>query len=158
MDDQQQLAEQVSAAAQRQRLSVAVAESLTGGLVSSRLAAATQASNWFRGAIVAYASEVKHELLSVPAGPVVSAAAAEAMAAGVAALLGADVAVSLTGVGGPEPQDDQPPGTVWIGLDLRGRRQSHLKIVDGDDPTAICACACTEALRLLAAELHGEHA
>jgi nicotinamide-nucleotide amidase len=156
MDEQQQLAAQVGDLAQRQRVRIAVAESLTGGLVSSRLAAAAQASRWFRGAVVAYASEVKHQLLRVPDGPVVSAPAAEAMAAGVAELLGAEVAIALTGVGGPEGQDGQPVGTVWFGLHVRGRLHSELRRLAGDGPEVICALACTEALRLLADALRDE--
>ncbi len=58
-----------------------LAESLTGGLVGSRCAAVRGASNWFRGSIVSYASDVKFSLLGVPEGPVVSADAAKAMAA-----------------------------------------------------------------------------
>jgi len=158
MDEQhqQQLAARVADLAHQQRVRVAVAESLTGGLVSSRLAAAAQASRWFRGAVIAYASDVKHQLLHVPEGPVVGAPAAEAMAAGVAEMLGADVAIALTGVGGPDAQDGQPVGTVWFGLHVRGRQHSELRRLDGDDPEVICALACTEALRLLADAVRDE--
>ena len=99
-------------------LTLAVAESLTGGLIASRLVDVPGASRWFRGGIVSYASEVKFDLLDVPPGPVVSATAARAMAAGVRHRLGADLAISVTGVAGPDPQDDQPPGTVFVGVDL----------------------------------------
>ena len=95
---------------------LAVAESVTGGLVASRLVAVAGASTWFRGAIVSYASEVKFDLLSVPQGPVVSADAAIAMARGVALRLGSDVGLAITGVAGPDPQDGQPVGTVFFGL------------------------------------------
>src|SRR3954447_13846958 len=97
-------------------LTVAVAESLTGGSLSARFAAGPSSAAWYRGAIVSYSSEVKHDLLRVPAGPVVSEAAALAMAAEVCRLLGADLSVSVTGAGGPDPQDGQPPGTVWMAL------------------------------------------
>ena len=90
---------------------LAVAESLTGGLLASTFAQASGSSEWFRGGIVAYSSAVKYDLLDVPDGPVVSEAAAVAMARGASVLLQADVAV--TGAGGPDPQDGQPPGTVW---------------------------------------------
>ena len=93
-----------------------VAESLTGGLVGSRLAETEGASRWFRGSVVAYDSKVKYDLLDVPEGPVVSAEAAEAMAQGARKALRADVGVSLTGVAGPTSQDDQPVGTVFMGL------------------------------------------
>jgi nicotinamide-nucleotide amidase len=97
-------------------LTVAVAESLTGGLVASRIVSVLGSSDWFRGGVVAYASEVKRDVLGVPDGPVVSEAAAMAMAAGVRRLLGADIGLSTTGVAGPTEQEGQPPGTVWLGL------------------------------------------
>jgi len=74
---------------------------------------------------VSYASEVKFELLKVPVGPVVSASAAEAMASGVRDLLKADVGLSVTGVAGPEEQDGQPAGTVFVGLLARGERSTR---------------------------------
>jgi nicotinamide-nucleotide amidase len=97
-------------------LTLAVAESLTGGLLASRLVAVPGASEWFRGGIVSYATEVKHDLLDVPEGPVVSEAAARAMANTVRRRLGADVGLSTTGVAGPAEMDGQPPGTVWLGV------------------------------------------
>jgi nicotinamide-nucleotide amidase len=99
-------------------LTVAVAESLTGGLAASRIVSVPGSSEWFRGAIVAYDSQVKFDLLGVPDGPVVSEAAAEAMADGVRRLLAADVGLSTTGVAGPAEQEGHPPGTVWLGLAL----------------------------------------
>lgn len=99
---------------------LAVAESLTGGLVAARLVAIPGASDWFRGGVVAYASEVKHDVLGVPEGPVVSEAAAMAMADGVRRVLGADVGLATTGVAGPTEQEGQPPGTVWLGLAVDG--------------------------------------
>jgi nicotinamide-nucleotide amidase len=97
-------------------LTLGVAESLTGGLVGSRLTAVAGASEWFRGSLVVYASEVKRKLLGVGDGPVVSERAAIEMAVGVAATLGADIGLALTGVAGPAEQDGEPVGTVWIGL------------------------------------------
>jgi nicotinamide-nucleotide amidase len=95
---------------------LAVAESLTGGLVASRIVAIPGASAWFAGGIVSYATDVKHDLLDVPPGPVVSEAAALAMADSVRRRLGADVGLSTTGVAGPTEQDGLPPGTVWLGM------------------------------------------
>jgi nicotinamide-nucleotide amidase len=97
-------------------LTVAVAESLTGGLVAARLVNVPGASTWFRGGVVAYASEVKRSLLDVPDGPVVSAAAAHAMAIGVGARLEADIGLAVTGVAGPDPQDGEAPGTVFLAV------------------------------------------
>ena len=67
---------------------IAVAESLTGGMLSSALVEAPGASTWFRGAVVAYTRDVKHRVLGVPPGPVVSAPAAAAMASGCASCWG----------------------------------------------------------------------
>lgn len=102
-------------------LTLGIAESLTGGLVGSRLSNVIGASEWFRGGIVSYASEVKFDLLGVPEGPVVSAEAAVAMACGARRMLGAEVGLSFTGVAGPADQDGQPPGTVFIGLAMPGQ-------------------------------------
>ena len=114
--DPSERAEQVARLAEDSGRSVAVAESLTAGALSSALGAATDSSAWFRGGVVAYASEVKHTLLKVPDGPVVSEQAALAMAESTAELLGADVALAVTGAGGPGPQDGQPAGTVWLAV------------------------------------------
>lgn len=97
-------------------LTVATAESVTGGLVAARLTATPGASDVFRGAIVSYATGVKQTLLGVGEGPVVSETAARQMAHGVRQRLGADIGLSLTGVAGPEEQDGQPVGTLYVGL------------------------------------------
>ena len=100
----------------RRRNTLAVAESVTGGLVGARLTGIPGSSDVFRGAIVSYASEVKQELLGVAHGPVVSEAAARQMAHGVRERLGADIGLSLTGVAGPAEQDGQPAGTLFVGM------------------------------------------
>ncbi len=98
------------------RLTLAVAESLTGGLVAARLTAVPGASDVFRGAIVAYASDVKFDLLDVPEGPVVSEQAVRAMAEGARRRLGTDVGIATTGVAGPAEQEGQAVGTVFLGV------------------------------------------
>jgi nicotinamide-nucleotide amidase len=114
-------------------LTVGLAESLTGGLAASRLVNVPGASGWFRGSVVSYASEVKFTLLGVPEGPVVSHDAARAMAEGARRVLGADVGLSITGVAGPDEQDGQPPGTVFVGLALGdGAAESFAFNVPGD--------------------------
>ncbi|MFI5035527.1 MAG: competence/damage-inducible protein A [Acidimicrobiales bacterium] len=130
-------------------LSLAVAESLTGGLIASRLVNVPGASGWFRGGVVSYASAVKFELLGVAPGPVVSAAAAEAMATGVARLLHADVGLSVTGVAGPDEQDGQPAGTVFAGVALGGAVESVALRLPGDRPRvrAYAAISALDALR-----------
>ena len=107
-----------------------VAESLTGGLVGSRLTNVIGASEWFRGGIVSYASEVKFSVLGVPEGPVVSAVAAKAMACGARRVLDADVGLSFTGVAGPAEQDGQPPGTVFVGLALAGVDDADVEAIE----------------------------
>lgn len=115
-------------------LTVAVAESMTGGLVASRLVEVPGASKWFRGGVVSYQSGVKYDLLGVPEGPVVSEAAAAAMAEGVAKLMDADVGLSVTGVAGPAEQEGQPVGTVFFGLVLDGRAEVVSVRLPGDRP------------------------
>jgi nicotinamide-nucleotide amidase len=112
-------------------LTLGLAESLTGGLVGARITAVPGASEFFRGAIVSYDRTVKHDLLGVPPGPVVSEAAAGAMAVGAARVLGADVGLAVTGVAGPEEQDGQPVGTVWLGLALDGEVSATLVRLPG---------------------------
>jgi nicotinamide-nucleotide amidase len=104
-----------------QGLTLGLAESVTGGLVSGRLTSIPGASDVLRGSVVSYSSEVKFDLLDVPRGPVVSEAAAIAMAEGARRVLGADVALSLTGVAGPAEQDGQPVGTLCIAVAMNGR-------------------------------------
>lgn len=101
----------------RQRgLTLGVAESVTGGLISGRLTNIAGASDVLRGAVVSYASEVKFDVLDVPSGPVVSEAAAVAMAVGVRRVLGADVGLAVTGVAGPAEQEGLPAGTLCVGM------------------------------------------
>ena len=97
-------------------LTLGLAESVTGGLVGARITGIAGASDVFRGGIVSYASEVKFDLLGVPDGPVVSEAAAAAMAVGAQRALGASVGLALTGVAGPAEQDGMPVGTLCVGL------------------------------------------
>lgn len=100
---------------------VATAESLTGGLVCAALTAVPGASAVVRGGVVVYATDLKSTLGGVAAelldrsGPV-SAEVAGALADGVRQRLGADVGLATTGVAGPDPQDDQPPGTVHVAV------------------------------------------
>jgi PncC family amidohydrolase len=90
-----------------------VSESLTGGRLAARLAETPGSADVFAGGVVAYQSWVKRDLLDVPPGPVVTAGCAEAMADGVARLLGVEVALAVTGVAGPAPLEGQPVGLVF---------------------------------------------
>ena len=122
-------------------LTLAVAESLTGGLVVAELVSVPGASAVVRGGVVAYATELKHDLLGVDAallaagGPIQSSVA-EQMASGVRRRLGADVGLATTGVAGPDPQDGHPPGEVWIAVaSSTGVRSVRLEL--GGDRAAI---------------------
>lgn len=110
----------------RRNLTIAVAESLTGGLLVAELIATPGASAVVRGGIVAYNTELKHTLLGVESsllaahGPVDPKVARE-MAVGVRERLAvagqpATIGISTTGVAGPDPQDGQPVGTVFLGV------------------------------------------
>ena len=153
-DDIALLAERLARAVAARGLLIATAESLTGGQLAADLARAPDASTWFAGAVVAYTTDVKHAVLDVPPGPVVSAAAAHAMAANAARLFAADLAVSVTGVGGPDSQDGQPRGTVWFGLHQDGRTTTTLERFPGE-PDEVVAATRRHAIRLLFAAAHG---
>lgn len=115
------LADRLVAAATRRGLTLAVAESLTAGLVCARIADVPGASAVLRGGVVAYATDLKALLLDVDRdllathGPVHPAVAGQ-MAAGVRVRLGADVGVATTGVAGPAPSGGLAPGTVYIAV------------------------------------------
>ncbi|MFC8503293.1 CinA family protein [Pedococcus sp. NPDC057267] len=115
------LATQVVAALRAAGLTVGTAESLTGGLVCGALTDVPGASATVRGAVVAYATELKAAVLGVDAallarGGAVQPEVAEQMARGVRTVLGVDVGVATTGVAGPDPQDGQPVGTVFVAV------------------------------------------
>jgi nicotinamide-nucleotide amidase len=124
---------------------IAVAESLTAGRISSVLGRGAAASEWYRGAVVAYDEEVKFEVLGVTRGPVVTDGCAREMATGVRTLLGADVALGITGVGGPGPQEGCPPGTVHLAVARDEGVESRHVVLEGD-PTEVVAGATTLAL------------
>lgn len=142
-------AERIGRLMQADGRTIAVAESLTGGELSARLAVASDAGEWYRGAVVAYSRTVKHDVLGVSPGPVVSARAAAEMARCAAQLLEADVAVAVTGVGGPDPQDDRPPGTVYVAVHGEGRTMTSEHHFDGE-PADIVEATCHTALEFLA--------
>lgn len=131
--DDEAIEDAVARALAADGLTLGLAESLTGGLAASRLVNVPGASHWFRGSVVSYASQVKFAVLGVPEGPVVSEKAAIAMAEGARRVLGSDVGLSITGVAGPEPQDEQSPGTVFVGLARDGHpTESFMFNVPGD--------------------------
>ena len=147
-----ELEKSIAEALTRSKRTAAAAESLTGGNVSAALSAIEGASDWFLGGVVAYAEEVKYELLGVQRGPVITAQAGSAMATGVARLLHADFAVATTGVGGPGPQEELPQGTVFIAVAASTGPDVRQYRFDGGPPDVV-AQATRQALRDLAAAI-----
>ena len=97
-------------------LTLGLAESVTGGLVASRLVSVPGTSDVLKGGIVAYMTEVKRSVLGVTAENVVSEEGARQLATGARRVLGADVGLGITGVAGPDEQEGQPAGTVFFGF------------------------------------------
>ncbi len=136
------------------RYTVAVAESVTGGLIAKRLTDVPGSSQYFRGGITAYSDEAKRELLGLSADLLkvrgaVSAEVAEAMARGVKERLGATIGVSVTGVAGPEGGTSETPvGVVFVGLADDVHTESHRHWFPGDR-ARIRELAAQAALALL---------
>ena len=143
-------AERLHAALRARRLTLATAESLTGGALADLVSSVPGASATYLGGVVSYATAVKQQLLGVSLATiethgVVSAQCAAEMARGVRVLLGSDVGVSTTGVAGPEHQEGKPVGLVHIAVDdVEGTRTHELRLV-GDRPE-IRATACSHAV------------
>lgn len=135
--EESSLAGEILELMQRRRQTLAVAESLTGGLICAELSAVPGASAVLRGGVVAYATELKARLLGVPQplldshGPVHPSVAA-AMAEGVRRRLDATFAVATTGVAGPEPQGGQPVGTVHFAVSADGDTVVRTVALSGD--------------------------
>lgn len=147
-DRSELLLERLTVLVSERGLTVGCAESLTAGTLAARLGAGAHSSEWFRGGIVAYSRSVKHELLAVPAGPVVCESAARAMAETTARLLAADIVVAVTGAGGPGPQDGRPAGTVCFAVTGPDGTDSEERCFDGD-PEEVLAHTVRHALALL---------
>jgi PncC family amidohydrolase len=146
----------------RMRQSLAAAESCTGGAFGARLTAVPGASAVFRGAVVAYADAVKRDVLHVPGETLerhgaVSEETARAMAVGARRVLGSDLAVSLTGIAGPDGGTPaKPVGTVCIGLADGDASFSETRLFRGDRE-AVREQAAAAALRLILKHLSINH-
>ncbi|MGW0394773.1 CinA family protein [Streptomyces sp. NPDC003042] len=136
---------------------LAVAESLTGGMVAAELTAVPGASRSFRGSVTAYATEVKHAVLGVDAELLAAEGAVNAqvaleMAAGVRRVMGASWGIATTGVAGPDPQDGQPVGTVFVAVaGPAGRKTAQLRL--NGSRTEIRRESARTVLELLSSEL-----
>jgi len=155
------LARQIVALMTERGLTLAVAESLTGGLVGAAVTAVPGASAVFRGGVTAYATDLKTALLDVPAGLLaargaVDPAVAAAMAAGARGRLGAAVGVATTGVAGPDPADGQPPGTAFVAVSSDWR-ETTLTLTLAGDRDEIRGQVAAECLSLLWSTLTEHH-
>jgi PncC family amidohydrolase len=150
-------AARVGALLDEMKLTIATAESMTGGAVAEALVAVPGASEWLAGGVIAYMSRVKFDVLGVRPGPVVTEEAVRAMAPAVARLLATDIGVATSGCAGPEPMEDQPVGTLWVAVSFDGDVVTRHRLLDGD-PAAIREGAVECALELVAEALDGSHA
>jgi nicotinamide-nucleotide amidase len=157
MNDARVLAHDIAVAVRGRGHSIAAAESISAGKVATALAAAPDASEWFGASIVAYGTPMKREILGVKAGAVISHECAREMAEGALRLTGADLVVAVTGVGGPDPEEGRPPGTVIICAGTRDGLRVFDHAFDGP-PEDVVQLATVQALlhlRDAARALHG---
>jgi nicotinamide-nucleotide amidase len=159
--DDADLAAVVLDAARARCLTIATAESCTGGLVGARLTAIPGSSEVYLGGAVCYADALKTGLLGVEpslleAHGAVSEPVARAMALGAAERLGAGAAVSVTGIAGPGGGSaEKPVGTVWIGAAVNGRAEARHAMLSGDRQEIRARAAQLALYRLLGTLLRG---
>ncbi|MEU5660679.1 nicotinamide-nucleotide amidohydrolase family protein [Streptomyces sp. NPDC047737] len=147
---------------QERNETLAVAESLTGGLVAAELTSVAGASRSFRGSVTAYATSLKRDVLGVDGALLAERGAVDpdvagAMAAGVRRVLGADWGVSTTGVAGPDAQDGKPVGTVFVAVSGPGGVQNVAELRLNGGRADIRKESVRSLLELLSGEL-GENA
>jgi nicotinamide-nucleotide amidase len=154
-----ELAEPVLTRLRARRQTLAVAESLTGGLLAATIVDVPGASSVFRGGLIVYATDLKRDLAGVPGdllaarGPV-DPDVALALADGARRVCGADWGVATTGVAGPDPQNGLPVGTVYLAC--RGPDGGEVRGVTlHGDRTHIRAGAVAAALEMLGEALTG---
>lgn len=141
-------------------VTVATAESLTGGQLAAMFTAVPGASACFTGGVVAYASAVKVSVLGVAPTIIeeygaVSAECAAAMALGSRSLLGSTYALATTGVAGPDLQEGHPAGHVWVGCAGPTGVETRLLSLEGDR-AAVQSASCRGALSVLDGMLRRE--
>ena len=138
---------------------LATAESCTGGMIGATLTAIPGSSTVYKGGVISYTNQVKHDLLDVPMEVLdgvgaVSAPVAEAMASGARKALKADIAVSVTGLAGPGGDEyGNPVGTVYIGYADKERCIAKAFLFSGDRDQIRCQAA--EAALQMILEFHG---
>jgi nicotinamide-nucleotide amidase len=125
--DQDSLQGKLVSLLKKKGMTLASAESLTGGLFSEKITEVAGVSSFFYGGVICYSNEVKQHVLGVPAGVLetdgaVSEASAALLAENVSKLLKADIGISFTGVAGPGELEGKPPGTVFVGIAGKGMK------------------------------------
>jgi nicotinamide-nucleotide amidase len=151
------LAEAVLAACRAKRLTLATAESCTGGMLAAALTDIAGSSDVLERGLVSYSNQAKSDLLAVPPGLIaqhgaVSAEVAEAMALGALRLAPVDLAVAVTGIAGPGGGTAaKPVGLVWFGSGRRGGPIATEHQVFAGDRAAVRLAATRRALELLLA-------
>jgi nicotinamide-nucleotide amidase len=155
MGNLEHLADEIAQCARAQGLTICTAESCSAGRLALALSKTEGASQHFMGGVITYTKEMKTRLLGVPPdliqrGTAVCAEVAEAMAQGVVACSKSDLGVSITGVAGPEPDEDgNPVGLVYCAVAGAGMIK-HIKLrCESKNPDEIIDEACIEALKLL---------
>lgn len=151
MRPEQKLASEVLALLRQHQLLLATAESCTGGMIGQTLTSIPGSSQSYLGGVISYTNGVKSRLLQVPQQTLdtwgaVSEPVARAMALGACQITGAQMAVSVTGLAGPDGDGSiNPVGTVWIGLAWQGQAQAFHHLFSGsrDD---VRRSACLAAL------------
>ena len=150
----------VGAMLRERGLTLATMESCTGGLLASTITDVPGSSDYYRGGLVSYATEMKIawgvDRQVIAEHGVISAECAQAMARAVRERLGADVGIGVTGVAGPDPQEDKPVGTVHIAVALGEKPPRTTSYVMPQGREAVKRRAVTTALALLRRELLDE--
>ncbi|QJT08665.1 CinA family protein [Oceanidesulfovibrio marinus] len=161
IDDIEKLSRELGEALLAQSLTLAVAESCTGGLVGGALTAISGSSDWFMGGVIAYHNEVKEQLLGVDAAILntkgaVSEETVLAMAYGAAQLLKTQAALSISGVAGPTGgTPDKPVGMVCFGWHLNGETTACTEHLEGDRE-AVRLASVRRALRGMLRMVRGQ--
>jgi nicotinamide-nucleotide amidase len=133
---------------------VATAESLTAGLLGGALTSTPGSSATYRGGVIVYATDLKHQLAGVSLALLEERGAVDpdvavALATGVRSRLGATWGIGLTGVAGPDPQDGVPVGTLFIGLAMPTGATEVVSLVLAGDREAVRAGAVAAAMAVL---------
>ena len=153
--DKRTLAEEINNILAQRGLTLATAESCTGGGIAAAITAIPGSSAVFKGAVVAYANEIKQSVLRVSEETLlqhgaVSEATVRGMAAGAARLMRTDCAIATSGIAGPGGgTKEKPVGTVWVATYIKGDIKSRLLTLDDNGRTANIDATIAAALQML---------